>query len=165
VLRKSAYRQLQASNFEFRVQGNRGSKVVGGDDQEICFALVLSGYRTWYDDRLRLTHFIPKSRLTRDYYLSLVRATEAGAILACYKAAWRGTGNSPLRFYLADLSQRSRWLLRSAVKFALGRQPLVLFQAQWIFWWRSLLSLPALRQSFKRHYFAILELRKESHEK
>lgn len=162
VLRKSAYDQLKARNFKLCVQGNCGSKVVGGEDQELCFAMVLSGYRTWYDDRLRLTHFIPKARLTRDYFLSLVRATDAGMVLACYKAVWQEMGNSPLRFYLAGMKQRSQWVLNSAAKFVLGRMPLVPFQAQLIHWWRSLICLPALRRSFKLHYQEIVRLKNKS---
>ncbi len=46
-----------------RIGGNLGS----GDDVEICKGLVLLGRRLVYDDRLRLIHSIPASRLTIDY--------------------------------------------------------------------------------------------------
>ena len=30
----------------------------GGEDSELCFCLVLSGYKLWYDERLKFDHFI-----------------------------------------------------------------------------------------------------------
>ncbi|MGE9296159.1 MAG: hypothetical protein ACQKBV_07740, partial [Puniceicoccales bacterium] len=35
-----------------------------GGDFELCYALILSGWKLWYDPRLHIRHFMPSARLT-----------------------------------------------------------------------------------------------------
>ncbi|MCM8776282.1 MAG: hypothetical protein NC930_08060, partial [Candidatus Omnitrophica bacterium] len=67
-----------------------------GEDAEICYLLRLAGYRLWYDDRLKLKHFIPGERLTWDYLRALWRGFgEAGVYLDPYKFLLAG-GNTTI---------------------------------------------------------------------
>lgn len=43
----------------------------GGEDSELCFCFVLSGYKLWYDERLKFEHLMPKGRMTVDYLKKL----------------------------------------------------------------------------------------------
>ena len=43
----------------------------GGEDSELCFCLVLSGYKLWYDERLKFDHLMPRGRMTEEYLKKL----------------------------------------------------------------------------------------------
>jgi glycosyltransferase involved in cell wall biosynthesis len=66
VLRSSAWREVYNEGFESLLTEIRGNKP-SGEDNEMCYALILGGYKIWYDSRLRFQHFIPAERLTWQY--------------------------------------------------------------------------------------------------
>jgi glycosyltransferase involved in cell wall biosynthesis len=41
--------------------------IARGDDNELCWAIVVLGRRLIYDERLKIKHFMPRERLTLDY--------------------------------------------------------------------------------------------------
>jgi GT2 family glycosyltransferase len=65
-LRKSVWRGLRAGGFKFLTTAQC-------EDQEICLAARLAGWKLWFDPELRLQHFIPAGRLTWDYFRALQR--------------------------------------------------------------------------------------------
>ncbi len=65
-LRKSVWRALRAGGFRFLTTAQC-------EDQEICLAARLAGWKLWFDPELRLQHFIPAGRLTWDYFRALQR--------------------------------------------------------------------------------------------
>lgn len=73
VIRASAWQELINRGFRFSFVGRQGTKLNGGEDQELCYALRLAGWRLWYDPRLSLQHFMPARRLEWHYLRRLVR--------------------------------------------------------------------------------------------
>lgn len=73
VVRKSGYERLKQGGFHPMLTGGRRGNLTPGEDVELCYALVLAGYRIWYDEELRLTHFMPSGRLTQNHLLELIR--------------------------------------------------------------------------------------------
>ncbi len=71
VYRKRSIEELQKHGFRFYLTDRVGKSLVGGGDIELSYALVLAGWKLWYDERLIFNHFIPKSRLTWNYIRSL----------------------------------------------------------------------------------------------
>jgi hypothetical protein len=80
VVRRSVYLQLLDSGFEFLASDRRGSSLNSGGDSEISREFARLGSRLYFDAGLRLRHWIPKERLTRDYALRLWRGFGAGTI-------------------------------------------------------------------------------------
>ena len=74
TLRQSAWRHLRSDRFEPLLTGRRGKSLVGNEDNELCFALRLAGWRLWVEPRLKLKHFLPSGRLTWKYARRLHRA-------------------------------------------------------------------------------------------
>ena len=72
-VRTDAVKRLLNDGFDFRMSDRKGSLVSSGGDTELCFALRASGWRFWYEDNLKLRHFIPQGRLQWDYALRLMR--------------------------------------------------------------------------------------------
>jgi len=87
VLRKSAYDRLYKLGFQSLLTDRKGKELSSGGDYELCYALAISGYDIWYDDRLRFTHFITRDRLTWEYYIRYAReSAQCFEVLGCYKA-------------------------------------------------------------------------------
>ena len=45
----------------------------GGEDPEMCFAMLFAGYKLWYEPKLIYKHSIQKARLTEKFLLDMVR--------------------------------------------------------------------------------------------
>ena len=67
IMRRAAWQQVHAVGFKSLLTGRKGNNLSSGEDNEMCFAIALAGYRIWFDDRLHFRHFIPTQRLTWDY--------------------------------------------------------------------------------------------------
>jgi glycosyltransferase involved in cell wall biosynthesis len=86
---------------------DREKKVLSyGGDGEICVWFILLGYRLFYDSELLFQHFIPKARLTHEYYESFFNCP--------YPEMWtfyehylnirpRLISKVPFRFYLSPV--------------------------------------------------------------
>ena len=68
VIRKPAYGAVCRMGFEPMLTDRMGTNLSSGGDYEFCYALALTGYDIWYDDRLRFKHFMPKERMEWKYY-------------------------------------------------------------------------------------------------
>lgn len=80
VVRRSGWRHLRANGFEFSTSTKRGKIIVSGEDVELGDALRLVGYSLWYDDSLRLRHYMYKERLTWEYLLRIGRGTASSGL-------------------------------------------------------------------------------------
>jgi hypothetical protein len=82
VCRKSAIARLMATGFTFIASDRTGSALSAGGDAELSNALRLLGYTLHHDGRLRLKHFVPVSRVSWKYAISLGLGFGAATIVA-----------------------------------------------------------------------------------
>lgn len=70
VCRKSILRRV----FErpLRSIGRNGTKLLAGDDAEICMRIILLNYELYYNDALQYKHFMSSFRLEKKYYNKMV---------------------------------------------------------------------------------------------
>lgn len=80
VVRVAAWQRVRQAGFRSLLTGRYGSSLASGEDNEMCFAFALAGYRIWYDERLRFRHFIPAQRLTWDYVRRLYEGNAASEV-------------------------------------------------------------------------------------
>jgi glycosyltransferase involved in cell wall biosynthesis len=86
IVRTSAWSQLYRSGFHSRLTGRSGSKLKSGDDNELCLALALAGWKIRYSPRLRFQHCIASKRLDPAYCLALHRSFgDAHPVLTAYR--------------------------------------------------------------------------------
>lgn len=96
TVRRSAWGELARRGFRHRLSGRRGRQLRAGEDGELTLALRLAGWQLWFDESLRLHHWIPGKRLTRRYLLALWRGFgEAGPIVDVYRF-WLEQPGGPL---------------------------------------------------------------------
>jgi GT2 family glycosyltransferase len=108
-----AYCQF-CQNSSIQIASRRGKKILmSGEDIEICYVACMLGCGMGIFPQLRLTHLIPKERVTTDYLLKVYEGTSTSNLLLAYKQ----TGNIP------QSPLRPRGLL-SALKTLLTRRGL-----------------------------------------
>lgn len=71
VLRKEALKRLQSFGHKLICSDRSGKSLLSGGDNELCYCLLLLGYKILYSGALRFHHFMPAGRLTVPYLLQL----------------------------------------------------------------------------------------------
>jgi glycosyltransferase involved in cell wall biosynthesis len=103
VTKRSLFLQVNDKKYPSLLNGRDGQKLSTGDDFEYCKRLILWGHKLYYDENMRLNHFIPKERLTISYREKLMQGiSEAGVILKEYDLA--------MRFYKRN-KNKNKWRL------------------------------------------------------
>jgi glycosyltransferase involved in cell wall biosynthesis len=81
-IRKEAWNHLVDNGFEFILSDRKGSSLNSGGDSELCLAVLLSGYHTYYVDDLTFYHFMPAVRIQWKYLVDLEKAFGRAAPVA-----------------------------------------------------------------------------------
>ena len=77
-----------SNDSEIVITSRRGSELVTGEDNEMAYTACEIGLGCGVFPQLRLTHLIPKERVTREYLLRLCKGTHKSLALVEYK--WLG---------------------------------------------------------------------------
>jgi GT2 family glycosyltransferase len=118
TIRRAAWLGIISEGFCSVLTGRKGASLTSGEDTEICNALVLKGWKLWYDPQLRFEHYMPASRLTWSYLRRLSRGFGASAAwLEIYReqicpSATAGFRTVPLPESACRLIRRS-WLFQT----------------------------------------------------
>lgn len=70
-IRKAAIEQLLSVGFKSMLSDRKGANLSSGGDFELGYALLITGWKLYYDPALLLKHFIPKERLSWNYLCRL----------------------------------------------------------------------------------------------
>ena len=72
------YRRLHVHDREtIRLTGRKGTALVGHEDHEIAFVGCSLGFGMGVFPELKMTHLIPKERVSDEYFLRLAEATKS----------------------------------------------------------------------------------------
>ncbi len=86
VLRKKVATTIMHPDCPTALTGRNAGRLTAGEDDEKCVRTWLLGYKTWFDYRLLLWHFMPAERLTQDYAARLQQGfTEQGPYISAYR--------------------------------------------------------------------------------
>jgi hypothetical protein len=78
VSRRSILKEVFNPSYPMFCTGRKEGVMFSGDDMELCKRIVLLGFELFYDPSLVYAHFLPASRLTKEYLEKL----EEGIFLA-----------------------------------------------------------------------------------
>ncbi|WP_257666881.1 glycosyltransferase family A protein [Parapedobacter tibetensis] len=94
------YREIY-SNWPSLLLKSTFSQVMTTEDTEFCYRLTLANYRLYYDESMKLSHFIPKEKLTIAYKTSLyANFIDSRHILSQYQLAIKITRWNNKHHYL-----------------------------------------------------------------
>ncbi|MGI4862328.1 MAG: glycosyltransferase [Janthinobacterium lividum] len=160
VIRQAAWQQVMAADFETLLVKYPGGRV-SGDDIEECYAMRLAGYRIWFDDRLRLKHFVSAKKLTWTYLYSLYRSSAGAEVdLSPYRHYLSGNAEIKPLVWLRDAVYSVRYYAQyklrairsghwgSAVN-AVGNQDVLKAEFYWLTIWYYLRKQLMGDQSYK----------------
>jgi glycosyltransferase involved in cell wall biosynthesis len=106
----AAYLQLCAER-SIQITGRRGRDLLSGEDVEICHVCCKTGLGIGIFPELRITHLIPKERVTEEYLIKIFEGTQISNLLLSYK--WNGwfpwpplTGLGVLSIFKNVITQR-----------------------------------------------------------
>ena len=89
-LRKEAFERVVENGFSFLLSDRKGESLSSGGDAELCYALKLTGWRLWYEPRLRLRHFLTAPRLQWNHLRRISRGFGAAtAGIDSYEMAFK----------------------------------------------------------------------------
>jgi len=71
VYKKCVFIDLINSGWQQITTGRQGTKLVCGEDVEICFMIYLMGYKVIAYDKLLFKHFVPLKRQSENYIIKL----------------------------------------------------------------------------------------------
>ncbi|RYD45406.1 MAG: glycosyltransferase family 2 protein [Verrucomicrobiaceae bacterium] len=116
VFRRSVLESIIGKGITSVLSDRKGKELSSGGDSEICKWYLMLGYSLWYDPALKYTHFLERSRLTRDYYAKLKeKQAEAYGLLQIY--------DSFAEVVRLPLSERKRAYFKGICKILLGKSP------------------------------------------
>ncbi len=81
VMRKSVFYSLLKAGFKNFTTCRKGKELSTGGDVEMCKWFILGGFKLWYDERLKLRHYIPAERISKNYIKELRKKNEEVAYL------------------------------------------------------------------------------------
>jgi GT2 family glycosyltransferase len=80
-LGETALRQPPSPRPPTVITDRRGDSLASGGDNDICLTVLEAGWQVGYFPQLRLTHLIPKQRMTLDYQRRMARESMRSFIL------------------------------------------------------------------------------------
>jgi glycosyltransferase involved in cell wall biosynthesis len=83
-----AYLKLYEQPRGIRISGRKGNELGGAEDYEICLVACSLGLGIGQFPTLKLTHLIPKERVSDDYMTKVVEGSHSSISVLMYK--WRG---------------------------------------------------------------------------
>ena len=75
TLRKEAWNHLVDNGFKFILSDRKGASLSSGGDAELGMAILLAGYKVFYDASLDFAHFQPAGRMNWEYLVKLTVAS------------------------------------------------------------------------------------------
>ena len=121
VIRKKILTQLFEAQFHSLLLGRTGTSISSGDDSEICKWVLIMGYRLWYSETLKFSHFIIKKRLKHSYMLKLNEGHQASlTILKLYD--WFLKNRHRYGRY-SNQSEKTTTTLKVFIRGVLGKDP------------------------------------------
>lgn len=135
IVRRNGLRELFAAGFEPQLSGRSGAGLSAGDDGELCLALMLAGWKLWYEPRLRLKHYLPVHRLEWRYLKRMWAGFgRASVVLDIYRHVPGRT-----RLLRQKIQQTWVWHAYTALKEAMRDHPPRKWRAQPPYSWDEVL--------------------------
>ncbi len=125
VVSREALELLSNKKFKPLLTDRVGSMLTSGGDTELCYAIRLVGYKLWYSETLKFSHYLPSSRLSEAYLCKLVSAMSyCSGMLIIYGYVLNEKHINGFT-WLKDATYQVFFLIGSVLKYLFGRASLL----------------------------------------
>jgi glycosyltransferase involved in cell wall biosynthesis len=138
--RKSLYDRAKDFGFDFILKSRTGTKLTtGGEDSELCWAIIMQGYKVWYADDLVFDHQIDPKRLSLDYRTRLLEGMNDDIPMGrIYLRVWKNSITEHVRFFwFKELVYTVLLLLKQLLLVKLNKEQLNLYWGNIKFYLRA----------------------------
>jgi glycosyltransferase involved in cell wall biosynthesis len=119
--RTAVIRSVLFSNLPLFLIGRKKNELLRGEDTEMVFRAFLSGWKFYYDDSLRLKHYLLENRVNWEYVCRAVKGGgNADIILSIYRDLLAGKHPANRRQLFAGILKSWRNYLKKNYKYLLG---------------------------------------------
>jgi len=119
VSRTELYRRMYEKYPSFLIHYS-DKNILVVEDTEYCLRLILRGFRLHYSSKLKLSHFIPNERLTKEYWTKLnYNIDQSFEVIDVYYMAvkvYSDKYQNPLQRFRLKILTRLRYLMQSGIK-------------------------------------------------
>ena len=128
VVKKSIFKILNKLNFSQILTDRIGNSLMSGGDYELCLITKFLGFKIYYDENLKLTHYMPADRLNWNYCLKMITYGHAipEIYFRTYKVLFSSKKINDFSFnryykkllisYLFEIIMPERYRIRSIIK-------------------------------------------------
>lgn len=71
IVRKNLFKLLESINFKPLLTDRKGNNLTSGGDEELCIIAKILGFNLYFNEKLKLVHYMPQSRLAWHYFLQM----------------------------------------------------------------------------------------------
>lgn len=100
IMKTQVLKKIYQHGLSTILSDRTGQALASGGDSELCKWYLLLGFVLWYDERMMFKHYVPTSRLSKEYLTGLLKGHEsANKLLGIYdwyifqdrarRVAWR----------------------------------------------------------------------------
>ena len=125
VVRKEYYNNITQKGFSSLLSDRTQNTLSSGGDTELCWVMMYSGYDILFDESLFFRHFIPASRLKKDYLLKLTLSSLYPSILLnIYSFLFWNDQSGFGKFFVKEFVKKIYMTLYFLPRIVLGKYPL-----------------------------------------
>ncbi len=158
-VRKSNLLDLYKKNYPAIQSGRLVNELRGGgEDSELCFCFILCGFRLFYNENIRFSHFMPSSRMTEKGLKRI--QTSLGrdeVVLSIYRSIFNPMYNPKNKWWLEFLAYFKHYLRYLLTQFSLSGEKGFLFKTKLIYHHAYLAELVHLRKKYTNYRLKINE--------
>jgi glycosyltransferase involved in cell wall biosynthesis len=152
-VRKSALLDLYNRNYPAIQSGRLINELRGGgEDSELCFGLLLCGYRLYYNEKIRFFHYMPASRMTEKGLKRI--QTSIGrdeVVLSMYRSILNRNFYPKKTWWLELLAYFKHYLVFILKNFSISKKKGFLFRTRLVYHHAYMSELIHLRKKYNTH--------------
>ena len=125
IIRKQHYSFIKENGFLSLLDDRKQNTLSSGGDTELCWVMLFAGREIFFDELLFFKHFIPPSRLSKDYLLNLTLSSLYPVIiLSIYSFVFQAVPAGFVKFFLKEIILRIYSIFYFTPRMVFGKYPL-----------------------------------------
>ena len=162
AVKKEVLRKLSLLEFQLILPDRVGSKLISGGDTELSYAIRLIGYKLWFSEKLRFSHYLTDLRLTEKYLIKLIGSLSyCSGILIVYNYVLSGKKVNR-SIWLKDATYQLVFFFRSLLRYPFGSNSLLEKRLDIAFAYNRMRSVFHQVTLYQTRYKQVMRLKKSN---
>jgi glycosyltransferase involved in cell wall biosynthesis len=162
-VRKSSLLDLYKKNYPAIQSGRLINDLRGGgEDSELCFCFLLCGYKLFYDEKIKFSHYMPSSRMTeKGLYRIQTSLGRDEVVLSIYRSFLNPEYKPKMRWWVEFIASSKIYFQFLLKSYKYKNEEKLLFKARLVYHHSYLKELLYLRKKYNSFRNRISEFSKK----